>query len=127
VHPLDLEIDDDLDISFSELRDADAVMARLEATHRLRVRRRGATIGLLLDPEALQAMKAEFAQLQERVAVLQAELDARDDEELAALCSARLAGDGEPVVSGSAESADAVVRHYREAMAVKTRGKRASR
>jgi hypothetical protein len=114
MNPLtDLNLDD-IDIGISELRDADNLVARLKSVHRLRVRRRAETIGVLIDAET-------WRDLQERFRRLEAELEKWEDEALAALAMERL-NSPEPWVSGSEQLADELLTDYNE-MEAQRRGK----
>jgi hypothetical protein len=61
------------EIALSEMRSEETLTRRLQAFHRLRVRRRGDVVGVLLDVDAWQ-------QLVGHVARLEAEVEAREDE-----------------------------------------------
>ncbi len=106
---LDLDIED-LDIPITDLRDVARVMERLRDCHRLRIKRRNETVGVLIAADA-------WRELQEMYRALQSELDARDDEALAALIATRLSDEHEPFVRGSQETAADVVHGYEAIMA----------
>lgn len=89
---LDLDLEDD-DIGVSDLRDPNKLVERLRAKKRVRVRKGGKTIGILVSTAAWKELQARFE-------ALEAEIEARDDEALAALLTDR-ATSNEPWVQGS--------------------------
>jgi hypothetical protein len=115
---LDLDLDD-IDMNVSELRDVDALVERLRSNRRLRIKRRSETIGVLIDADAWRALQRRFRELE-------AELEARDDEALAAIAYDRLADRSEPVLAGSEASAAAVRDGYNALMAQRRATKHSS-
>lgn len=97
---LDLDLED-ADIGVTDLRDPRKLAEQLQKRRRLRVKKGGETIGVFVSAPA-------WRELQERFDALQAELEARDDESLAALLAERM-NDEEPWVAGSAKNAAAAV------------------
>ncbi|HTU71522.1 MAG TPA: hypothetical protein VMF11_14565 [Candidatus Baltobacteraceae bacterium] len=55
----------DADITLSELREEDTLRKRLEAHHRLRVRRRSDVIGVLVDAHAWRAIESHLRELEQ--------------------------------------------------------------
>jgi hypothetical protein len=102
---LDLDLED-ADIGVTDLRDPRKLAEQLQKRRRLRVKKGSETIGVFVSASA-------WRELQERFDALQGELDARDDEALAALLAERI-GDEESWMSGSAKGAAGVISSYRQ-------------
>jgi hypothetical protein len=96
------------EISLTDFRSEEKVTSRLQAHHRLRVRRRSELMGVLLDID-------EWQHLVRHVARLEAEAEQREDEAAHAIIAARAPGaDFEP---GSPERAADIEREYERLVA----------
>ena len=97
---LDLDLED-ADIGVTDLRDPGKLAQQLRTKRRLRVRKGSQTIGVFVSTPA-------WRELQERFDALQAALEERDDEALAALLVERKTDD-QPWVRGASRSAASVI------------------